>query len=399
VYLVCGALLSVAVYVLGIVGYPTTEYFGLFVPFFVAHVVCSVLTIRVLRKPRRSSIAPEAFGCLLGGATVVFACSVILWPFVGFGAAAAPITIGVGFLVVAAIAVGLLNAQSERVSRWSGQMKAVILHWTTMPIITYFLLCNRIQYPALTVAAAHCGFVGALWFGLGVVANAASKGPGYRLLLLRCYSERSQSGFLSQLIDEWAYLGEVLMLAGPDLAGFGLDARLLARFLAGRIRRNFIHSASDLEKKLAMVGGSPSRDGRYPVVEFRCTADTWASTFQHLLRLSDTVAIDLRGFVATHCGAAYELDQLAAQDDKRGCVAIVNSRTDTQLVQRIIRKGITCAQRDAGLRILSLESHDARDLDNVLRLLIESAALTGRGFGGNSAARLSTGPEPTSVSG
>lgn len=326
-----------------------------------------------MRKPRRGFLAPGVLGLFLGAAAILCVGAAVLWL---SGPAESLVLVGLSvvLLVLAAFLVVFLIVHSERSSGWSGQMRIIALYWAIIPAMTFFSLYNRFEHPAAIVIAIYCGFILTIWLGLHGVSSAARIAPKYRLLLLRSFPKQPKKTIIYPLINNWAYLGEVLMLAGPDLAGITLGPSEIGRFLTGRIRRNFIHDEAELDKKLTLVNRPSYRDGRYRILEFACMSDTWVQTFRHLISLADTVLLDLREFDTSHQGAAFELEEIATNEDMRHrTIVVTNDATDFGLVDRIIRGALVSLPLEDGPRIVRVGYGNDREVVTLLRLLTQAA--------------------------
>src|SRR5262249_21930292 len=100
------------------------------------------------------------------------------------------------------------------------------------------------------------------------------------------------------------------LIAGTDLATAQLDPHEFLAFLGGRLSREFVVGAEDLERRVRELDLGPDPDGRYRVNEFFCHDDTWRLTVTRLAAVSDAALMDLRGFSRAHEGCVFELAQL-----------------------------------------------------------------------------------------
>ena len=78
-------------------------------------------------------------------------------------------------------------------------------------------------------------------------------------------------------------------------------------FVSGRLRNQYVASADEVPGRIARLDMRPDPDGRFRINELYCLHDTWKTTLQTLLRVTDMVVMDLRGFtrqsraVSTSC--------------------------------------------------------------------------------------------------
>ena len=375
VYLAAGALLSVSLCIVLFIAYPESG-FSWFVFNLVPYSLAAALTARATRIPRPPSLASEVLGLVLGSAAVLCVGAAILWLSMNsFRPAEAILLFALAFLLVlVSFLIVLFIVRSGRSSGWSGQMRAVALYWSIIPVMAFFSLFSRMEHPAAIVAVLYCGFTATIWFGLRGVTAAARSAPKYRLLLLRSFPKQPQKTIIYPLINSWAHIGEVLMLAGPDLAKITLGPLELGQFLTKRIRRNFIQTEADLEKKLSLLDRPTYRDGRHHIHEFPCISDTWVQTFRRLMSLVDVVLIDLREFGSSHHGAILELEEIAAHEDMRQrTIVVTNDATNFELIDGIIPGALASAQLKGGPRIVRLGSGNDCKSDDLLRLLILAA--------------------------
>jgi hypothetical protein len=146
---------------------------------------------------------------------------------------------------------------------------------------------------------------------LAILDGRAPKPPAARLLLLRIFGARKRTErLMEQLSTRWRYIGPIHLIAGTDLATANLNPVELYAFLAFRFRRLYVKDTEDLARRLASIDCAPDRDGRYRVNDFFCFDDTWKTTLQQLIGVSDVVLLDARGFSAGHAGVVFELTRL-----------------------------------------------------------------------------------------
>ena len=131
--------------------------------------------------------------------------------------------------------------------------------------------------------------------GFRLAARArASPAPG--LLLLRVFALGARSERLFDAFGKrWLRIGNIDMIAGPDLATTAVEPHEFLDFVGGRLSRAFVRDEDDLARAMRHALG-PDPDGRHRVNEFFCHDDFWRPTMLCLARAADAVLMDLRGF-------------------------------------------------------------------------------------------------------
>ena len=129
------------------------------------------------------------------------------------------------------------------------------------------------------------------------------------------------------------------MIAGTDLADRTLDADDIFQFLDRRLAERFVVSPADVARRIAAFDMAADIDGRYRVNECYCHDTTWQDALQALMRHSDVVLMDLRGFQAHNAGCRYELATLAQASRELRVVVLTDSRTDRAAAQEAIASG------------------------------------------------------------
>lgn len=197
-------------------------------------------------------------------------------------------------------------------------------------------------------------FEGAAWILSGLVAFVAYKatvlagfrlGGGVgapprdaRLLILRVFSLGKRSEELFDAVTRhWRYLGDVRLIAGPDLAMATVEPHEFLDFVSGRLDRQFIDGPEALTRRLKELDTRPDFDGRFRVNDFFCHDDTWQMTLARLVGTSDVVLMDLRGFSPQNAGCAYELHELVGTAPLERVVIAMDATTDTGFLERTLR--------------------------------------------------------------
>lgn len=203
------------------------------------------------------------------------------------------------------------------------------------------------------------------------------------LLLLRVFGFRKRSErLLDELGHKWRYAGPVNLISAPDLATGYVEPHEFLDYLAGRLSRTFVKSASDLETRLTTLDRTPDPDGRYRVNEFFCHADTWQPTMRRLAQKSDAILMDLRSFSRDNRGCAYELRELLDGVPVDRIVLVIDATTDRALLEAMLRDmwrtlaptSPNLAPQQRALRIFLIKSRSSRAIDKLLLALFVSDA-------------------------
>jgi len=208
-----------------------------------------------------------------------------------------------------------------------------------------FALTDR----ALTVANRGAGagalamYLPLLWIPAGVWLagrRRARRGRPPTLLLLRVFHQDALArGLFDHVAERWRLSGNTVMIAGTDLADRTLDADDIFRFLDRRLAQRFIVSPADIPRRIAEFDMTADIDGRYRVNECYCHDNTWQDALQALVRFSDVVLMDLRGFQAHNAGCRYELAALAGASRELRVVVLTDGRTDRGAAEAAVASG------------------------------------------------------------
>ena len=148
---------------------------------------------------------------------------------------------------------------------------------------------------------------------------------------------------MEQLATRWRYIGPIHLIAGTDLATTNLDPAELYAFLTFRFRRLYVKDEDDLARRLERLDCAPDRDGRYRVNDFFCFDDTWKTTLQRLIHVSDVVLLDARGFSARNAGVAFELTRLMRAKRIGDTIIAVDESTDEPALRNALDAAWTAA--------------------------------------------------------
>src|SRR4030095_10958708 len=106
-----------------------------------------------------------------------------------------------------------------------------------------------------------------------------------------------------------------------------------------KLAQRFIVSPADVARRIDAFDMAADIDGRYRVNECYCHDTTWQDALQTLVRQSDVVLMDLRGFQAHNAGCRFELPPLARASRNLRVVILTDSRTDRTVAQEAIASG------------------------------------------------------------
>ena len=190
------------------------------------------------------------------------------------------------------------------------------------------------------------GYHGAVWLLVGVAALLAFKAvtvaglrlrarrtaplvPHPRLLLLRVFAlGRRSAALFHHLTLHWRHLGSVRLISGPDLATTTVEPHEFLGFLSGRLHQHFIGTPGAVESRIAEADDAPDLEGRFRVHEFFCRDDTWRLALARLVRGSDVVLMDLRGFSRANAGCLFEIEELVNLVPLNRVLVVSDASTD-----------------------------------------------------------------------
>ncbi|RNC68067.1 MAG: hypothetical protein ED859_11600 [Desulfuromonadales bacterium] len=191
-------------------------------------------------------------------------------------------------------------------------------------------------------AAAFAMYLPLLWIPAVMLLARGRRRTGRvpTLLVLRVFQrDKEVQSLFDYVIERWRLSGNTVMIAGTDLADRILDAADIFQFLDRRLAERFVVSPADVTRRIAAFDMAADIDGRYRINECYCHDTTWQDALQALMRYSDVVLMDLRGFQAHNAGCRYELTTLAQASRELRVVVLTDSRTDRAAVQEAIASG------------------------------------------------------------
>jgi hypothetical protein len=192
-----------------------------------------------------------------------------------------------------------------------------------------------------------------------------------RLLLLRVFGfQRRTEKLFDVIAQRWRLLGGVKLIAGADLAMRTMDPADFISFVGGRLRRLFVRSGRDLARRIEQLDERRDPDGRMRISKVFCHEDTWRATLRALLRRSDVVLMDLRGFSASNSGCVFELRQLAESGHLPRTVFVIDQTTDVRLLKSTVAEqaragGALDASGAFPLNLEALTSRSAQELERI----------------------------------
>ena len=327
----------------------------------------------------------RAVGPFLAVPVFMAAGGLVVWPWLALPLVNAGATVGlaglvvaVAVLVVALTGVAYLwwSARQYARKRASDQMLLISQWWFLVTFCEACFLLNEGVRWALAFWLAYLAFRLVMAIGLRLRRGPVGGAP-MRLLLLRVFgAQRRSERLLGRLGASWRHLGPVQMIAGTDLAAAALEPHEFLDSLRGRLSRQFVADAEDLQRRLGQLDLNPDPDGRYRVNELFCHDDTWRPTLQALLHRSDGILLDLRGFTVARQGVTYEITQLVELVPLRRVLVITDETTD----QNFLRAALDTAWRGIGpaspnwtdggaLRVLQVAPGAGVDAEAVVALL------------------------------
>jgi hypothetical protein len=159
--------------------------------------------------------------------------------------------------------------------------------------------------------------------------RAAPRGRPPTLLVLRVFQRDAQvQALFDHVIERWRLTGNTVLIAGTDLADRTLDADDIFTFIDGGLAQRFIRTPADVAPRLAGFDLGIDAEGRYRINELYCHDTTWQVALAALVRRSDVVLMDLRGFQAHNAGCCHELAVLALAPGIARVAVLTDGQTD-----------------------------------------------------------------------
>ena len=217
------------------------------------------------------------------------------------------------------------------------------------------------------------------WAGFAIVfRNRPASRTHPKLLVLRVFSLGTRSERLFDVLAmHWRFVGSIRLIAGPDLATTTIEPHEFLDFLSGKLARQFIDNAQTLDLRISQMDLRPDPDGQFRVNDFFCYDDTWRMVLSRLVRESDAVIMDLRGFSSQNAGCIFEINELFNLMPLERVVFIIDHSTDEPFLRQVLqqswdRMSPASPNRlsDSGtLNLLHLNRLGAAELESLLQVL------------------------------
>jgi hypothetical protein len=235
------------------------------------------------------------------------------------------------------------------------------------------------------------GAFGVAWIAIGLGAFAVYRVGAFatlrllrngsphdstRLLLLRVFGHQSRTESLfDHIAQRWRFQGPVQLIAGVDLAMRTVDPGEMLAFIGGRLRDVYVSTLSELPARLARLDMGRDPDGRFRVNDLYCADDTWKETLLRLLKLSDVVVMDLRGFTKDNQGCVFELQQLVIHLPMEAIVLVCDKTTDLTALAGLLRKAWNTAGHGAAssagvVSLVQVNDSSPTELDVLMERLL-----------------------------
>ena len=206
--------------------------------------------------------------------------------------------------------------------------------WLIVVFNAIVLVASDLSWKALAGLLAWAAYriVAEILLRAWPVSAEAEAAP--RLLLLRVFGFQHRTERLFDSVGQrWRFRGTATLIAGTDLVSRLIDPGDVVSFVGGHLRQQFVDGPSALADRLRELDQVRDPDGRFRVIKFFCFDDTWRATLQTLLRRSDVVLMDVRGFSARNSGVQFELQQLTNNALLGRTVFVVDESTDAGLLE------------------------------------------------------------------
>jgi len=231
----------------------------------------------------------------------------------------------------------------------------------------------------LSSLLAFLGFKVVAWVGFRFLRSKTTQtSKTSRLLLLRVFSlgKRSERLF-SALATHWRHVGSIQLIAGPDLATNTLEPHEFLDFLSGKLARRFIDGPLALEQRSSEMDTKPDQDGRFRVNDFFCHDDTWKMVLSRLVKESEAVVMDLRGFTSQNKGCVFEVSELINLEPLEKVIFIIDNTTDEHFLMENMRQSWdrmkptspNCRSTPGQLQLFRFTGSGSGELRQLLRAL------------------------------
>jgi hypothetical protein len=241
-------------------------------------------------------------------------------------------------VVLAALVVRWIVGQ-YRQKKLSDQTFLFDALWLSVSVwVCVYLMGNVPRFAYLVGLLPFVLYKLVLWYGLRKFVVSVRPLRNARLLFLRVFrSARRSEKLFDLLAARWRYAGSVQLISSGDIARSRFEPDEFLDFIAGRLKTRYIENSADLAQRLAEIDSGPDPDGRYRVHEFFCRADAWQQTVTELMRRTELVAMDLRGFTSERRGCIFELGALIDHLPLERVVLLIDRTTDLPLLTQTLQ--------------------------------------------------------------
>lgn len=288
-------------------------------------------------------------------------------------------------------------------------------------IMIYTLFFALIYSWALAAAVVFHLF---LWYR---IKRSGRKRINVKLLILRVFFIKKTSVFtFSRLVKSWRHLGTYFTVADPSFYKLtwkqrfnyffpfyiigtfliytaltddnkAIELQIFAGFMfllvigniisvikgGIKIKQNFMVGQTDLDKRLKKLERSPTDlGGVFKESPVMCYENNWKIAVDGLINSADVILMDLRGFSETNKGCAYEVNVLF-DSVPANRIVFLGYADSTDLIRTVIMEqwaelsetSPNLNIKDPYTTLYTVSSEDAKDLQRVLTLLLESTAM------------------------
>ncbi len=159
------------------------------------------------------------------------------------------------------------------------------------------------------------------------------------LLYLRVFDLGKKTETLFKAIEtDWRFAGPIQLITGPDLAHSTVEPHEIITYLAGNLNKSFSTNPQQVTQNLSQIYNGQLFDYSFPTNEMFCDKNHWKMVLLGLVKTTDIVLMDLRGFNENHLGCIFEINQLCFSMDLEKCVFIVDRTTNLDLLSAVFKK-------------------------------------------------------------
>src|SRR5258705_10154206 len=140
-----------------------------------------------------------------------------------------------------------------------------------------------------------------MWIPIVMTLNAALRRAAERraptLLVLRVFQRDAQvQQLFDHVVERWRVSGNIVLIAGTDLADRTLDADDIFTFIDGGLSGRFIAAPEAVAPRLAAFDMAADADGRFRVNECYCHDTPLQEALRALVQRSDVELMYLSAF-------------------------------------------------------------------------------------------------------